>query len=148
MSTTNLSIGSLPPCDETELAEFRKQIRVLYDMKEETLSAGNPDPVVERFYAADAVTFGPDAKVISGRSALADHYAHFVANFSSARVESIKQYVRNGVGWDWANFIATTKDGAVVHAPMLFLWVKDSDNWVSAGDVFAINPDGPTTWPA
>ena len=144
--TNYAKFGNSPQCDGTELEEFRTEIRKLYDMKDDSLAAGEVEPIVERFYTADAVSFGPDAKVVTGREALTQHYHNFLQAFASAKVVSVKQYVRNGLGWDWANFIATAKDGSVIHAPMIFLWLKTSEGWVSCGDVFAINADGAIDW--
>jgi hypothetical protein len=139
---------TLPRGDAAELAEFKRQIRSLYDMKEAAVGAGNPDPIVNRFYVDNAMTFGPDAKVMQGRKQFRAHYQSFFEGFTSAKIRSVHCYVNGNSGWDWADFIATARDGNVVHAAMLFLWVRIDGQWACAGDTYGISGAGRVNWPA
>lgn len=145
MNITGESI-SHPVANATELAEFQRQTRILYDMKEGAIAAGNPDPIVNRFYVDDATTFGPDAKVMRGQEKFRAHYRSFIDGFRRATIRSVRPYVSGDAGWDWADFIATARDGNVIHAAILFLWVKIDGQWACAGDASGISATGGVNW--
>jgi ketosteroid isomerase-like protein len=130
-------VGDLPAPDVKELAAFKKEIRALYDLKEKAFAEGNADPIVDRFYAANAVSVGPEGKPAIGRDAFRKEYQEVVQNHT-VKVESVYSYVKGDLGWDWANFHVASKDGK--EAPftfvILFLWAKSGGHWVSAGDAY------------
>ncbi len=146
MGRTQETVGNLPPPDPAELAEFKKQTRALYDMKEAAVAAGNLEPLLARFYAQDAMSFGPDAKIIRGRGEFKGIYEEFAKNILSLTITSIHAYVNGNIGWDWANIENKVKGGSKLHVAILFLWVKINGLWVSAGDTFTISPDKPIVW--
>ncbi len=146
MSEIHVSVGSLPPPDAAALAEFKKQTRALYDAKEAEIAAGNIEPLLARFYTADAMAFGPDAKIIRGRSQFKAIYEEFAKNISGFTITSVNAYVNGNIGWDWANIENEVKDGSKLYVAILFLWVKVNGLWVSAGDAATMSPNKPIVW--
>jgi uncharacterized protein (TIGR02246 family) len=132
-------MSDLPPADPRELAAFTASIRELYDLKERAFAAGDALPIVNRFYLGDAVTVGPDGKVVEGRDEFRKAYESMVRN-KTVRIESLRTYVRGDVGWDWTNFHVMPTDPAKAPTTLiiLFLWLKAEGRWVSAGDAYVV----------
>jgi|SRR6266404_3483226 len=146
MSKPQVPVGSLPRPDAVELAEFKRQTRALYDLTEAAIAAGKIDSLLERFYAADAISFGPDAKVIRGRSQLSGMYEQVAKNISNITITSVHAYVNGNLGWDWANIENTVKDGSKLYVAILFLWIRVSGLWVCGGNTYTESPEKPIAW--
>lgn len=146
MNRPQVPLGSLPHPDTVELAEFGRQTRALYDLTETAIAAGKIDMLLERFYAADAISFGSDAKVIRGRGQLRGMYEQVVKTVSNITITSVHAYVNGNLGWDWANIENTVKDGSKLYVAMLFLWVRVNGLWVCGGNTYTESPDKPIAW--
>lgn len=133
--------GAIPEANASELAAFKAETRKLYDMKEKAFADGKIDPIVNRFYAANALSVGPDGKPYEGRTAFAQSYSKVVQPYN-VKVEPFRSYVNGNTGWEWANFRVMPKDPASTEKPftfvILFLWTKVSGEWVSAGDSYVV----------
>lgn len=134
-------VGAIPAPDAAELAAFKAETRKLYDMKEKAFAEGKIDPIVNRFYAENAMSVGPDGKPYAGRAAFAESYAKVVPPFK-VKVEPVHSYVNGNTGWEWANFRVSPKDPNSTEKPftfaILFLWAKVGGQWVSAGDSYVV----------
>ena len=56
--------------DTTELNEFKQAIRSKYDMKEQAFANNDPEPILARFYAEDAISSDPDGTTHYGTEEL------------------------------------------------------------------------------
>ncbi len=133
-------MGNIPDPDPAEIEAFRAATRELYDLKEQAFAENQVDPIVQRFYAENVVSVGPDGAPKEGRAALRAEYETVVPT-STVRVESIHTYVNGDAGWDWANFHVTPTDpaeGEPFTFVILFLWTKVDGRWVSAGDAYVV----------
>ena len=148
MTANTAPIGKIPPADPTELEEFRRQTRALYDLQERAIAAGDVVAITEQFYAADALSFGGDAKAFRDRAGWQSIYQGFVDAFSAMKIDSHQAYVRGDMGWDWGTMTNIAKDGTISHLALVFLWVRDSDGrWMCAGNAYAEHEGGPVNWP-
>jgi ketosteroid isomerase-like protein len=124
-----------------ELATFQAATSKLYAMKEKAFAQGDVDPIVNRFYAANAISVGPEGKPYEGRAAYAENYSKIVQTYN-VKVEPIHAYVTGNAGWEWANFRVAPKDAASTEKPfsfvILFLWAKVNGEWVCAGDSYVV----------
>lgn len=140
-AATPTVIGTVPAPDAQELLAFQAATRKLYDLKEKAFSDGKVGPIVERFYAENARSIGPDGKPYQGRAAFTENYAKLVPNYV-VKVEPASAYVSGNAGWEWANFRVMPKDPASAEKPftfaILFLWMKVGGDWVCAGDFYTI----------
>lgn len=139
MAAPKTPIGTLDTPDPAALAAFKKDIRVLYDLKEKAFADADAAAIVNHFYTADAVTVGPDGKATSGRAGFLENYKPLVSKYN-VRVESILTYLQGDAGWDWANFHITSKDGSEPPFSfiILFLWNKVDGKWASPGDMYVV----------
>lgn len=132
---------TVPAPKASELSAFKAATRALYDLKEKAFAAGDPDPIVSRFYASNATSFGPDGKPYSGEAQFLESYKKVVALYS-VKVEPVESYVNGDAGWEWANFRVTPKDPNSAEKPftfvILFLWTRVNGQWVSAGDAYTV----------
>jgi len=130
-------LGALPAATDEEMAAFRRATRDLYDLKERAFAAGDAEPIVQSFYAEDAVTVKPDGQSVEGRAAFREMYTRMVKD-KTVRIESWKSYVRGNAGWDWTNFHVLPNDPANPGSTfvILFLWTKGERGWVCGGDMF------------
>lgn len=125
----------------TELTDFRDCIRQLYDMKERAFADADPAPIVDRFYAADAVSVGEGFGIHAGRSGFQEAYRDFVRMYN-VRIESVHSRVSGNLGIDWTNFYVIPKGEIALTETefclvMLFTWEKVDGRWVCKGEVFA-----------
>lgn len=138
---TSEQAGAIPAPSATELSAFKAATRKLYDMKEKAFAEGKPDPIVNRFYAANAVSVGPEGKPYEGRAAYMANYKKVVSSYK-VKVEPMHSYVNGNAGWEWANFRVAPKDPASTEKPfnfvILFLWTKVKGQWISAGDAYVV----------
>ena len=138
---TDMTVGAIPAPDAAELAAFKAATRKLYDFKEKAFAEGKADPLVNRFYAENATSVGPEGKPYEGRAAYKANYEKVVAAYN-VKVEPIRSYVNGNAGWEWANFHVTPKDPNSKEKPftfvILFLWTKVDGQWVSAGDAYVV----------
>ena len=132
-------IGDIPLPDARELAAFKAATRKLYDLKVKAFAENQVAPIVERFYARNAVSMGPEGKPEVGREEFTKSYSevvppHFV------KVVPVYSWVSGNAGWEWANFHVSPKDPASGEKPftfgILFLWARVKSQWVSAGDMY------------
>lgn len=133
--TTDPISGTTPLAGE--LAAFRDATAELYALKERAFAAGDPEPIVMRFYAEDATTVGPDGAVFEGRTAFRAMYTRMVQD-KTVRIESWNSHVHGALGWDWTNFHVRPNDPSKAPATfiILFLWKLDEQGWICAGDMF------------
>ena len=136
---TDMTVGAIPAPDPAELAAFEAATRKLYDMKEKAFAEGKPDPIINRFYAENAMSVGPEGKPYEGRAAYRESYEKVVPA-NNVKVEPIRSYVNGNAGWEWANFHVTPKDPKEKPFTfvILFLWTKVNGQWVSAGDAYVL----------
>tara|TARA_R110001592_G_scaffold190887_1_gene436936 strand:+ start:11241 stop:11741 length:501 start_codon:yes stop_codon:yes gene_type:complete len=133
MTTMQKSVGATPG----DLAEFQRQTRLKYDLKEAAFAANDPEPILTRFYHPDAISTGPDGHTQVGRAALRPVYEELI--FGDVRIESYRSFVSGDAGWDWVNF-HVTPPAASGEAPftfkMLFLWERVDGEWWSHGEMY------------
>ena len=136
-----MTAGAIPASDPVELAAFQAATRKLYDFKEKAFAEGKADPIVNRFYAENAISVGPDGKPHEGRAAFLENYKQVVVPYT-VKVEPVHAFVKGDAGWEWANFRVTPKDPQSAEKPfsfaILFLWTKVGGQWVSAGDSYVL----------
>lgn len=134
------TMGNIPASDPAELAEFKAATSALYDMKVKAFADGKADPIINRFYAENAISAGPEGKPYEGRDAFMESYSKIVPLYN-VEVEPVRTFVSGDAGWEWANFHVTPKDPATGEPftfLILFLWTKVDGQWVSAGDFYNI----------
>lgn len=122
-----------------ELAEFQRQIRVKYDMKEAAFAANDPEPIIARFYHPDVISTGPDGVTHLGREELRPVYDEVIA--SEVRIESFRSLVSGNAGWDWVNFHVKPPEESGQEPftfKMLFLWGKEDGEWWSHGEMYVV----------
>jgi ketosteroid isomerase-like protein len=120
------------------LAAFKAAIRAKYDMKEKAFAAHDPEPIVMRFYAEDAVSVGAGFGIYKGREQLSGLYKEAVQEYG-VKVISVKTVLAGNAGWDWADFEVTSVDPSKpgFTLAILFLWERQSDgDWICKGDFF------------
>ncbi len=138
-------IGNLPTPDKSVADDFRTQVDALYRMKEKAFAAQDADKVVEHFYSADAVAFGPEGKPVIGRDAFRADYKN-VVKIAEVKVEPISNHIGTDAAWEWVNFRAFPRDKAQKPFTfiMLFVFAKKDGKWVSGGDAYTVG-EFPTT---
>ncbi|MDP4650801.1 MAG: nuclear transport factor 2 family protein [Haliea sp.] len=125
--------------DSEELANFQREIRVKYDMKEAAFAANDPEPILTQFYHPDAISTGPDGMTHVGREELRSVYEQVIA--SRVKIESYSSFVRGDAGWDWVNFHVTPPADSgdpPFTFKMLFLWEREDGEWWSQGEMYTI----------
>lgn len=133
------AVGDLPKAAPADLADFRRQVDALYRIKEEAFAKDDADTIVDRFYARDAITFGPEGKPTIGRDAFRAEYQQ-VVKIANVKVEPVATHVGKDAAWEWVNFRAFPKDKAQKPFTfiMLFVFAKKDGQWVSGGDAYTI----------
>lgn len=123
--------------DSPQLAAFKKAIRAKYDMKEKAFAAGDPKPIVTRFYAEDAQSVGEGYGIFHGRKDLWPLYTQAVKELN-VKVTSMHTVVSETAGWDWADFAVIPKDTKEkpFNLVILFLWQKVHGEWMCKGDFY------------
>ncbi|HKR87605.1 MAG TPA: nuclear transport factor 2 family protein [Phenylobacterium sp.] len=136
-ATSDQAIGDLPAASPANAAEFRRQADALYRMKEKAFADTDAETIINRFYAKDAVSFGPEGKPIMGRDQFREDYER-VVKIANVRVEPIRSHVGADAAWEWANFYVTPKDPAQkpYSFVILFVWAKKDGRWVCGGDAY------------
>jgi hypothetical protein len=141
LSFTSLMLAILSNAGAADegLAEFQRQIRVKYDMKEAAFAANDPEPILSHFYHSDVVSTGPDGQTHVGREELRPVYNEVIAGTVS--IESYRSFVSGDAGWDWVNF-HVTPPAESGHDPftfkMLFLWERENGEWWSHGEMYVM----------
>ncbi len=123
--------------EDSELTDFRSQIRTLYDMKEAAFAANDPEPILTRFYHSEVISTGPDGATHTGIEGLRPIYNEVIAG--DVRIESYSTFVKGDAGWDWVNFHVTPPAEANQEPftfKMLFLWARENDEWRSHGEMY------------
>ncbi|KQX19219.1 MULTISPECIES: YybH family protein [unclassified Sphingomonas] len=133
------AVGGLPKASPGEAADFRRQVDALYRMKEDAFAREDADAIVDRFYARDAITFGPEGKPVIGRDAFRDEYRS-VVKVANVKVEPFASHVGKDAAWEWVNFRAFPKDKAQKPFTfiMLFVFAKKDGRWISGGDAYTV----------
>ena len=122
---------------DAELAEFQREIRVKYDLKEAAFAANDPEPIITRFYHADVISTDPEGHTHEGRAELRPVYNEVIG--SEVRIQSYRSFVRGDAGWDWVNFHVTPPPEAGMEPftfKMLFLWARENGEWWSHGEMY------------
>ena len=123
---------------DSKLDAFKKVIRAKYDLKQEAFANNDPKYILEKFYASDVISTGPDGVTHEGTEGIRPVYEEVIA--ARVYIESYNTHVNGNAGWDWANFHVYTPDPAV--APftfkMLFLWEKIKGVWMSKGEMYVM----------
>jgi ketosteroid isomerase-like protein len=132
-------MGDLPRGSAENIADFRRQADALYRLKEEAFVKEDADTIVDRFYARDAITFGPEGKPTIGRDAFRKEY-QAVVKVGTVKVEPVTTHVGTDAAWEWVNFRVFPKDKAQKPFTfiMLFLFAKQDGQWVSGGDAYTV----------
>jgi hypothetical protein len=125
------------------IAAFKAAIRAKYDLKEAAFKAHDPNPIVNKFYSADAISVGPGEGWTRGREQLLEVYKQHMT--STVRIESIHTHLDGNSGLDWANFYITPDDKNTkpFSFRILFLWEKRDGEWWCIGDSFSIGKFDP-----
>ncbi len=123
----------------TELEEFKAQIRLKYDIKEAAFASNDVESILTHFYHQDVISTGPDGATHLGREELRPIYNEVIAG--DVRIESYHSFVRGDAGWDWVNFHVTLP--AEANEPpftfkMLFLWARENGQWWSHGEMYVL----------
>jgi hypothetical protein len=129
--------ATVTSAEDSELTEFRSQIRTLYDMKEAAFAANDPEPILTRFYHSEVISTGPDGGTHTGIEGLRPVYNEVIAG--DVRIESYSTFVKGDAGWDWVNFHVTPPAEANEDPftfKMLFLWARENDEWRSHGEMY------------
>lgn len=140
-TASSISISSSAHSSQVE--EFNRETRRLYDLKETAWAAGDAESIVTKFYSPDAISVGEgDPQTMIGREAFRKAYQQYVKDVPKIRIESVSSYVNGDAGWDWANFYSEPKpDKKSMYPPspirILFLFTKENGKWICKGDIFA-----------
>ena len=136
-------LGMLPEPAPDALAKFKREIGELYALKERAFAAGDPEPIVTRFYAEDATTVGPNGRIVQGRDAFRAMYTDMVKN-KTVEIVSWRTFVCGDAGWDWTRFHVRPNDPTKTASTfiILFIWARDADRWTCAGDMFLAAEQG------
>ncbi|MES2498112.1 MAG: nuclear transport factor 2 family protein [Pseudomonadota bacterium] len=132
-------VGDLPKASPANAAEFRRQADALYRLKEDAFARGDADTVVERFYARDAIAFGPEGTPSIGRDAFREEYRK-VVQIATVKVEPFANHVGQDAAWEWVNFHGFPKDKSQKPFTfiMIFVFAKKDGQWVSGGDAYTV----------
>ena len=132
-------VGNLPAPTKAVADDFRRQVDALYRMKEQAFADLDADKIVEQFYSADAITFGPEGKPVIGREAFREDYRN-VVKIANVKVEPISSHVGADAAWEWVNFRATPRDASQKPFTfiMLFVFAKKDGKWISGGDAYTL----------
>lgn len=125
------------PDAAAELEAFKAAIRAQYDLKEKAFAEHDAETILNRFYAADAISVGEGEGIFIGREQLRPMYLE-VVKAATVKIESKHTYVKGDAGWDWVDFHVAIADGKTppFTFAMLFLWAREDGQWVSKGDMF------------
>jgi len=136
-SVSAADAASAATADSPELAAFKKVIRQKYDMKEKAFAAHDPEPILTRFYAEDAVSVGVGYGIYKGRAQLRPLYEGAVKELG-VKVTSRHTVVNGNAGWDWADFYVTPVDATQppFNLVILFLWSRENGEWICKGDFY------------
>ena len=123
--------------DSPGLTAFKKVIRQKYDLKEKAFAAHDPEPILTRFYAEDAVSVGVGFGIYKGRAQLRSLYEGAVKELN-VKVTSRHTVVNGDAGWDWADFYVTPVDATQrpFNLVILFLWSRENGEWICKGDFY------------
>lgn len=138
-SAADRPVGDLVQASKATIDDFRRQVDALYRMKEKAFADEDADKIVEHFYSADAVTFGPEGKPVIGREAFRADYRNTV-KLANVRVEPVSTHVGTDAAWEWVNFRAFPRDASQKPFTfiMLFVFAKQDGKWVSGGDAYTL----------
>lgn len=140
--TAALLIGTIAVANESaaanELDDFKKAIRVKYDMKEAAFAANDPEPIINHFYSDNVISTGPDGTTHEGRDGIRPIYEEVIGG--TVRIESYKTFVNGDAGWDWVNFHAepNVEGEAPFTFKMVFLWERIDGEWWSHGEMYVL----------
>lgn len=124
---------------EVELAAFKAAIRAKYDMKEQAFRDNDPEPILTKFYAVDAISTDNEGVTHVGRAALRPVYEEVIGAFVD--IESFDTSVSGDAGWDWVNFHVSFPPEAEMDPftfKMLFLWERIDGEWWSKGEMYVM----------
>jgi hypothetical protein len=139
-----MNSGLAIAADSTQLAAFKKAIRVQYDLKEQAWKAGDAESIVTKFYTKDAISFMEgEPETTIGQDEFRKVYQQLVKDVPSVRMETVHAYVNGNMGWDFANFYAVVRPEVADKYPkgpvrILFLWEKIKGKWVCKGDAVVL----------
>jgi len=122
------------------LDAFKQAIRAKYDLKEQAFAAGDAEPIINHFYAADVVSTDNEGNTHIGREELRPLYEDVTATHN-VHIESVYTHVNGDTGWDWANFYVTPKEPGGEEPfsfKILFLWEKVNGEWWCKGDMYVL----------
>jgi ketosteroid isomerase-like protein len=121
----------------TELAAFKKAIRVRYAIKEKAFAEHDAETIVTQFYTADVLSVGDGEGIFVGRDQIRPLYQAVVKD-NQVNIDSVYTFVNGNAGWDWADFNVTPTDGKTkpFTFAILFLWAKIDGVWRCKGDFF------------
>jgi len=108
-------------------------------MKEQAFRDNDPEPILTKFYAADAISTDNEGVTHVGRDALRPVYEEVIGAFVA--IESFDTSVRGDAGWDWVNFHVSFPPEAEMEPftfKMLFLWERVDGEWWSKGEMYVM----------
>lgn len=123
--------------DSKEMRDFKKAIRIQYDLKVAAFARKDADAIVKQFYTADAFTTGEGMEVAIGREQLTPMYQHLVNDYT-VDIKSFHTYVKGDNGWDFADFYVTPRDKneKPFSFKIVFMWEKVKGKWMCNADMF------------
>ena len=122
-----------------ELQAFKRAIREKYDLKEEAFRNNDPEPILTRFYAPDAISTDNEGNTKIGTEELRPVYEEVIG--ALVRIESFDTFVKGDAGWDWVNFHVSFPPEAEMEPftfKMLFLWERINGEWWSKGEMYVL----------
>ena len=123
----------------SELQAFKRAIREKYDLKEEAFRNNDPEPILTRFYAPDAISTDNEGDTKIGIEELRPVYEEVIG--ALVRIESFDTFVKGDAGWDWVNFHVRYPPEAEMEPftfKMLFLWERINGEWWSKGEMYVL----------
>lgn len=117
--------------DPSEFAAFRAAIDAKYAMHVQAFEDRDPEPILTRFFTADALWEYAGYPRRNGCAELRELF-NAVIGVDRVAVRSIQSFVRGACGWDYADYFVNPRDSS--RAPwvfrQIFCWVREDGDWL------------------
>lgn len=115
----------------SEMQQFTAAINAKYRLHVAAFEAGDPEPILQHFFTADALWEYHGYPRREGREQLRRLFDEVIRSDRVA-VQSIRSYVNGDNGWDYADYTVTPRDttkSAWVFR-QIFCWVRIEGEWL------------------